>query len=166
MNVTKLKQEILADEARVNKIYLDKYDHPTLGIGHLITKKDAEYGLPIGTKISDERVDFLFNKDIEGVGKDCCKLFEGFEKFPSELQLILGNMMFNLGISRFKKFERFIRSINDQNYSLAAWEMEDSLWYKQLSDRVKRLRDRMFGFANSLPFNYSKSKELTKHDIT
>ena len=47
MDMQKLQKELTFDEGCVYKIYNDHLGYATFGIGHLITEKDPEHGLPI-----------------------------------------------------------------------------------------------------------------------
>ena len=48
-------------------------------------------------------------------------------------------MLFNLGLTRFNKFVKFKRAVHARSYVVAAEEMRDSLYYRQLSHRVEKL---------------------------
>ena len=143
MNYKILKEEIIADEGIKYEIYLDHLGYPTVGIGHLIKKDDPEYGKPIGTKVTSERVGELFIVDAENAIKDCKKLFNNFDTIPEDIQHVLVNMMFNLGLSRFSKFKNFKAAIDVRNWKKASVEGRDSLWYRQVPNRAKRLMDRL-----------------------
>jgi lysozyme len=143
MNYEQLKKEIIADEGIKYEIYLDHLGYPTVGIGHLIKKDDPEYGKPIGTKVTSERVGELFIADAESAIKDCKKLFNNFDTIPEDIQHVLVNMMFNLGLSRFSKFKNFKAAIDVRNWKKASVEGRDSLWYRQVPNRAKRLMDRV-----------------------
>ena len=62
---------------------------------------------------------------------------------PEEAQLIIANMMFNLGYIRFSKFKQMKRAVDAQDWNKAADEMVDSLWYRQVTNRAERLVQRM-----------------------
>lgn len=143
MNYKILKEEIMADEGVKYEIYLDHLGYPTVGIGHLIKKDDPEYGKPIGTKVTSERVTELFIADADSAIKDCKKLFSNFDTIPEDIQHVLVNMMFNLGLSRFSKFKNFKAAIDVRNWKKASIEGRDSLWYRQVPNRAKRLMDRL-----------------------
>lgn len=143
MNYEKLKQELTDDEGYRNKIYLDHLGYPTIGIGHLIKKEDPEYGQPVGTLVSGERITELFISDTDSAIKDCKKLFKDFDSLPENVQHILVNMMFNLGHSRLSKFKKFRAAIDIKDWKTASKEGRDSLWYKQVPNRAKRLMDRL-----------------------
>jgi lysozyme len=143
MNYEILKKEIMDDEGVKYEIYLDHLGYPTVGIGHLIKPDDPEYGKPIGTKVTDKRVTELFISDAECAVKDCKKLFVNFDTIPEDIQHVLVNMMFNLGYTRFSKFKNFKAAIDVRNWKKASIEGRDSLWYRQVPNRAKRLMDRL-----------------------
>lgn len=143
MNKDRLREELAEDEGCKFEIYLDHLGLPTCGIGHLIREQDEEYGQPVGTPVSEERVRRLFNLDIIVTLEDCNRLFPDFAELPEEAQLIIANMCFNLGFPRLYKFKRFIEAINVRDWQAAADEMVDSRWHDQVPNRAKRLVGRM-----------------------
>lgn len=143
MNVDKLREELKVDEGVKYEIYLDHLGLPTFGIGHLILESDPEHGQPVGTPISEDRVNECFASDTNTMLKECNVLFPDFKTLPEEVQLIIANMMFNMGRPRLSKFKNFIKNINLANWQGAADEMIDSRWYKQVTSRADRLVNRM-----------------------
>ena len=143
MNVEQLRDTLKVDEGCVNSIYLDHLNLPTLGIGHLITEWDEEYGKPVGTPVSEERVNELFDKDIQITIDECEQLFGNFQDLPEEVQQILANMMFNLGRPRLSKFRKLCKAVAEKNWKECAIQMEDSKWHKQVTKRADRLISRM-----------------------
>ena len=51
----------------------------------------------------------------------------------------LVNMVYNLGINRFIRFKKMLKTINDGDFDRAADEMLDSLWHKQVGKRAERI---------------------------
>ena len=143
MNIDELREEISRDEGKVNSVYLDHLNLPTVGIGHLITEWDEEHGKPVGTEVSEERVNELFAKDIEVTISECKELFENFDDLPDEVQKICANMMFNMGRPRLSGFKKFRAAIANKDWSECAVQMEDSRWHKQVTNRANRLISRM-----------------------
>jgi GH24 family phage-related lysozyme (muramidase) len=143
MNIDELRQEIQNDEGRVNSVYLDHLNLPTVGIGHLIKESDPEHGLPVGTVVDDERVNELFDQDIKVTLSECEQLYENFNDLPEEVQKILANMMFNLGRPRLSKFRKLCKAVAERNWQECAVQMEDSRWHKQVTNRANRLISRM-----------------------
>jgi len=116
---------------------------PTFGIGHLVTEWDEEYGKPVGTPVSEERVNNCFKVDVEGTISECQKLFNNFDDLPEEVQKICANMMFNMGRPRLSGFKKFIAALENKDWQECAVQMEDSRWHKQVTNRANRLISRM-----------------------
>lgn len=147
MDLNRLREEIAADEGIKHEIYLDHLGLPTFGIGHLVTDSDPEHDSPVGTKVSEERVVEAFDTDVEIVLNDCAKLYEDFEELPEEVQLIIANMMFNMGRPRLSKFKGMKAGVDARDWNKAADEMVDSRWYRQVTNRADRLVQRMRALA-------------------
>ena len=145
--IDQLRQELASDEGCKYEIYLDHLNLPTFGIGHLIRKDDKEYGMPVGTVIEQERVDNVFKLDIAVTLDDCHRLYEDWNDLPEECQLIIANMMFNLGYPRLSKFKDMKAAVDERSWGSAADAMVDSRWYTQVPNRARRLVNRMLLLA-------------------
>ena len=143
MNIDQLREELKVDEGVKYEIYLDHLDLPTFGIGHLVLDSDPEYGQEVGTPVSEDRVNECFAKDVEVVLSECSQLYPRFDVLPEEAQLIIANMMFNMGRPRLSKFKGMKAAIDAGDYHRAAVEMVDSRWYQQVTNRADRLVARM-----------------------
>ena len=148
MNIEQLREEIAVDEGVKYEIYLDHLGLPTFGIGHLVRDDDPESGRPVGTAVSEDRVNECFDKDVEIVIDDCRQLYEDFDDLPGEAQLIIANMMFNMGRPRLSKFKGMKRGVDSRDWDTAADEMVDSAWYRQVTNRANRLVKRMRAIAD------------------
>ena len=148
MNIDKLREEITFDEGVKYEVYLDHLGLPTFGIGHLVTKNDEEYGEDVGYSVSEQRVNEVFEKDMNIVLKDCQILYDDFDDLPEECQHIIANMMFNMGRPRLSKFKGMKRGVDERDWNAAADEMVDSRWYRQVTKRADRLVNRMRAIAN------------------
>ena len=145
MNREQVFEQLKIDEGVKYEIYLDHLGYPTFGVGHLIQKTDPEHGAEPGTPVSEERVWEAFEADLETAIDECYTLYGPgtFNNFPSEVQEILVNMMFNMGRPRLTKFQKFNAALLEGDWSKAADEMVDSLWYRQVGVRATRLWSRM-----------------------
>ena len=143
MDLEKLRVELEEDEGCKYEIYLDHLGYPTFGIGHLVTKDDEEHGEEVGTEVSAERVAEVFEQDIEVTLDECQRLYEDFDDLPDEVQLIIANMMFNMGRPRLSQFKGMKAGVDARDWNQAADEMVDSRWYKQVTNRADRLVTRM-----------------------
>ena len=143
MDIEKLRKQLEIDEGVKYEIYNDHLGLATFGIGHLVIPSDEEYGKPLGTRISEERVRECFDRDVQSVLRDCKLLYKDFDELPEEVQQIVANMMFNMGRPRLSKFKGMKAGVDAGDWQKAADEMVDSGWYRQVTNRAQRLVDRM-----------------------
>lgn len=143
MNINQLREQLTIDEGKVNEIYLDHLGYPTVGIGHLILEADGEHGAAVGTAITEERCVELFEHDVQGVIGDCKKLHDGWDGYPNEVQQVVANMMFNMGLTRLSKFKNHTAALQNGDWKQAAVEGRDSRWYQQVTNRAERLMSRL-----------------------
>ena len=147
MNIEQLRKELEVDEGVKYEIYNDHLGYPTFGIGHLVRDSDPEAGAALGTPVSKDRVIEAFNQDVETVLNDCTILYGDFNELPEEAQLIIANMMFNLGRPRLTKFKGMKAGVDARDWKKASDEMIDSAWYRQVPNRAGRLVTRMKALA-------------------
>jgi len=143
MDLNLLRDELKIDEGVKYEIYLDHLGLPTLGVGHLIRETDPEFGLEVGTKIDEERVNELFDEDINVTIQECKYLYEDFDDLPEEAQRVIANMMFNLGRPRLSRFLKMKKHVDNRDFKSASFEMKNSKWYMQVTQRAQRLCERM-----------------------
>ena len=147
MDIRQLRKELEVDEGVKYEIYKDHLGYPTFGIGHLVIDSDPEHGQEVGTPVSEDRVIEAFDNDVQIVLADCERLYNDFNVLPEEVQLIVANMMFNMGRPRLSKFKGMKAGVDAQDWNKAADEMIDSAWYKQVPNRAGRLVKRMRALA-------------------
>ena len=133
-----------------------RFDESTL-LGHV---KDAEgfrsepyrctagyltigYGRNLDTVgIDHAEGEMLLSNDIADAIEDAQKL-DYFADLDPVRQMVVVDMTFNLGLSRYRGFKRFHAAMALKDYTLAATEMKDSKWYNQVGRRAKKLHAAM-----------------------
>ena len=145
MNRETVYEQLKIDEGVVYEIYLDHLGYKTFGVGHLVRESDPEHAYEVGEPVSVERVIECFNRDLDVAISECEVLYgvDLWTDFPEEVQEILVNMMFNLGRPRLSKFKNMHRALEMGEYEQAAAEGRDSLWFRQVGNRAKRLMTRL-----------------------
>lgn len=139
-----VKEQLIRDEGVVYEIYLDSLGFKTFGIGHLVLRSDPEYDLPVGSPVSAERVWSTFTKNFNTAVECCERLYSpDFYTWPVEVQELLINMMFNLGMSKLSQFVKMKAALLRRDWRLAAREGRDSRWYTQVTNRAERLMTRL-----------------------
>ena len=143
MDIEKLREQLKIDEGCVYSVYLDHLNLPTVGIGHLVTEWDEEYEKPVGTEVSEDRVNELFEKDVQVTIDECKVLFDDFDELPEEGQQIIANLMFNMGRPRLSKFVKFREAVRNRDWVEAGNQLKDSRYYTQVTTRADRLIKRL-----------------------
>ena len=140
MDIEKLRDQLKRDEGCVKAVYLDHLNIPSCAIGHMITEWDEEYGKPVGTPISDHRVNELFDQDVQ-VTIDECKVL--FDDLPEEAKQVIANLMFNMGRPRLSKFVKFREAVRNRDWVESGRQLKDSRYYTQVTARADRLIKRL-----------------------
>mgnify|MGYP000169353765 CR=1 FL=1 len=143
MDIEKLREQLKIDEGCVNSVYLDHLNLPTVGIGHLVTEWDEEYEKPVGTEVSEERVNELFEKDVQVTIDECKVLFDDFDDLPEEAKQVIANLMFNMGRPRLSKFFKFREAVRNRDWVESGRQLKDSRYYTQVTARADRLIERL-----------------------
>jgi lysozyme len=128
-----LGAQLVRDEGKRNKMYLDSKGIETIGIGHNL--RDVP--------ISDKAVNVIFEDDVADAVEDAKKLFHSFDDLTDNRKAVVINMMFNMGLDKFSQFVNTIAHINNAEYEAAAAGMLASKWAQQVGPRAIRLADLM-----------------------
>mgnify|MGYP003664026644 FL=1 len=126
-----LLSSVIVHEGFSRYIYLDSVGVRTVGFGRNLDDRG----------ISREEAEMLLLNDLETSTEEA-KKFEFYENLTSNRRDVIVEMIFNLGLTRFKKFKKTINYINQANHSAAADEMLDSKWADQLGQRAITLSNK------------------------
>jgi len=126
-----LKNMIKKHEGFRDHVYKDTQGFLTGGYGHAFLENS-----PLSQQVSD----MLFEEDFKRAENDCNTLCAKYNLLlNSTRRAIITNMLFNMGISKFLKFKKFIAALQNNDYKTASIEMLDSLWAGQVKGRAKEL---------------------------
>lgn len=131
MDYDKLKSMIERHEGRRKKPYKCTAGKITIGVGHNLD----DLGLP------DRMIDELLELDIGNAISDCASLYPNWHALPDTIQMVLIDMMFNMGLSRMQQFKKMNRAVEDHNWATMIKEMQDSRWFAQVGNRAKELQE-------------------------
>lgn len=96
--------------------------------------------------ITKEEAYYLFDNDVKKFSNDLRRTLTWFSDAPVEIQRILLNMTFNMGITRLMSFNGphgTLRMIQGGEYKRAAENLKKSLWFRQVNNRASRLIERL-----------------------
>lgn len=107
----------------------------TIGYGHNLTAHNE----PIPESITKTKAEEYFLADVDEAEDGCRSVFPDFDDLSAVRQAVLIDMVFNLGIGRFRKFKNLIASVNISDWNQAGFEMFDSDWRTDVGLRCGRL---------------------------
>jgi lysozyme len=137
------------NEGNKPKVYKDSKGNRTIGIGfNLEDAANRKFlkreGIDInelfdGRKLSENETRTLYNHSLTQAFKDAQSYDPNFAKRPEAVKMTLVDMAFNLGLTKLNKFVDMKAGLKNNDYNVAADEMIDSNWYKQVKSRGPRM---------------------------
>ena len=129
MNKQTLAAQLLIDEGLRLKPYRCTAGKLTIGVGRNLDDVGLTESEAMG----------LLDNDIDRVLGQCRVHIPWFNDAPEEVQQVLANMAFNLGIVGLLGFKTTLGLLQVAKYKEAAAAMMDSKWAGQVGVRAERL---------------------------
>ena len=129
------RQQIKRHEGLRLEPYADTAGKLTIGFGHNLSANGISW------RVAEQ----VFREDYLVAEADARLTFDKslWDELNRPRRGVLVNMAFNLGWVRLKHFKRMIRAIELADYALAAKEMLDSKWARQVGNRAAELAEQM-----------------------
>ena len=132
MNIESFKKHLIWAEGYEKKPYKDSVGKWTIGVGRNLDDRG----------LSDDEIDYLLSNDIKLALKEAEKL-PYFGRLDPVRQLVVCDLVFNMGLPTFKKFVKTNLALDRGDYAEAARELTDSKWYVQTGRRARKLVEMM-----------------------
>jgi lysozyme len=126
-------EQLRRDEAVRPHPYTDTKGHLTIGVGRNLDAKG----------LSGEEIDHLLTNDVQELLIELRGRLPWFDSLDDARQGVILNMAFNMGFSGLEGFPRMLQAVAKGEWDVAADEMRDSLWAKEVGDRAVRLEQQM-----------------------
>lgn len=133
MDITYLKQQLARHEGSRLKPYRDSVGKLTIGTGRNLD----DVGI-----FADEE-DLMLTNDINRAVKVLNDHLDWANSLDQPRYFVLVNMTFNLGIGRLLGFHNMLTAVQSGDYQVAADEMMNSVWAKQVGVRALELSNQM-----------------------
>ncbi|ADE14168.1 glycoside hydrolase family 24 [Nitrosococcus halophilus Nc 4] len=127
-----LFQQLKRHEGLRLKPYRDTVGKMTVGYGRNLEDRG----------ISEQEAELMLMNDVLHFQSRLSQ-YSWFLVMNETRQGVIINMAYNLGMGGLLSFKRMIAALGDRNYTLAACEMVDSLWAKQVGNRAAELAEQM-----------------------
>src|SRR2546423_255193 len=131
--ITSLREQLQRDEGLRLRVYLDQYNHATVGYGHNL---DAH-------GISEAIATAMLNEDILRATADVLSRIPTSRGMDEVRRGVLIAMAFNIGIGGLLGFKDLLAAIEQQDWPAAAKAILDSRYARQVGERAHRLADQM-----------------------
>ena len=128
-----LIDNIKKSEGFRSKVYKCTEGYDTIGYGFAI--KDLV--------LSEDICDMILERKLAELKIRVVRQFPFFDNCPEEVQDVLMEMCFQIGVKGVSKFSKTIDHIMRKDYRAASVEMLDSKWATQTPNRAKKLSDQM-----------------------
>ena len=127
--MSNLLERVKEHEGFRSKVYKCTEGFDTIGYGFAI--KDLVLSEEISEKILVEKLDALIKRVKDK--------FSWLENAPQEVEDVLVEMSYQMGVSGVSKFKNALKYMENNNWTRAAEEMLDSKWHRQTPNRAKEL---------------------------
>lgn len=124
-----LKNIILKHEGFSQYPYIDIYGNLSIGIGRNLKSRG----------ITMDEAMTLLDDDIRITEMEVRKLIPNWQELNDVRKIVLIDMCFNLGLTKFSNFKKLLASLEKQDYLEASKEMLNSEWANQVGKRAKEL---------------------------
>ena len=128
-----LRFQIKLHEGLRLKAYKDSLGFWTIGFGHLLGTRRTIQAITLA------QAEMFIQEDL-ATAIEHAKSFPWFERLSENRKFVVIDMMFNLGLVKFRKFKLTVGYIAAGDYDRAAGEMLDSTWSRQVGERAERLQ--------------------------
>ena len=133
MDYVRLIAQLRKHEGVEHKPYTDTVGKLTIGVGRNLDDRG----------LSDHEIDFLLQNDIQLVEEELDQWWPHWRSLNQTRQLVVADMMFNMGRPRLSQFKMFLAALQSSDYAAASTEMLDSKWARQVKGRATTLADMM-----------------------
>lgn len=89
--------------------------------------------------ISEDEARYLLKNDVARAENELVKAFSWVSGISKRRYYVLVEMVFNLGIARFKQFKNMLSACEKGEWDKAAENALDSAWHKQVGKRAETL---------------------------
>lgn len=126
--LVKISKHILKMEGKKTHPYKCSAGQITIGIGRNLTDNG----------LSEDEIEYLFEHDMMRVEAEAISEFgdKRWESFSLKVKLVILDMLFNMGLSRFKTFKKMIKALKQFNWREASEELRNSRYFRQNTSRA------------------------------
>jgi lysozyme len=126
--IDELKEMLIKNEGMKLHPYQCTANKTTIGVGRNLTDNG----------ITSAEAEQMLANDMDNVFADLDRNIPFWQSLPYNVRLVLCDMCFNLGIKRLCRFTKMLEAMEERDFELAAEELLDSNYAKQVKKRADR----------------------------
>ena len=126
--IDELKEMLIKNEGMKLHPYQCTANKTTIGVGRNLTDNG----------ITSAEAEQMLANDMDNVFSDLDRNIPFWQSLPYNIRLVLCDMCFNLGIKRLCRFTKMLEAMEERDFELAAEELLDSTYAKQVKKRADR----------------------------
>lgn len=131
--MSELEQQLIRHEGLRDKPYEDSVGVLTIGVGHNMETHP----------VAQDIIMRWLREDIEEAKNGLFQSFPFVATVERVRQEVFINMSFNLGITRLRGFKKMWAAVERGDWEIAAKEMIDSKWARQVGKRATELAEQL-----------------------
>ena len=126
----------LLNAVKLSEGFRERVYKDTLGIDTI------GYGFAIKDLVLDEDLaEIILRRKLDKLIDHADKKFKFLKDMPTEVQDVIYEMCYQLGITGVSKFKKTLAYLENYEFKMASVEMLDSRWATQTPNRAKKLSD-------------------------
>lgn len=127
-------------------VYTDTAGKKTIGYGFNLQAAGARdlcarFGLDFDalfngkSRLAPDQAEAIFEYQFNQVLIQASLLFPNFSTMPANVQAVIADLIFNMGLPTFLEFHQTIAALKAGFWATAASDLKDSLWYSEVGTR-------------------------------
>ena len=127
----KLIEQIKEHEGFRSRVYTCTENHLTIGYGFKVSSLE----------LTEDICELILKEKLIKLYSRVDKQIPFFKQLPVEIQDVILNMCYQMGVGGVCKFKKMLAAMNEKDWTKAADEMIDSKWYRQTKNRALQLSE-------------------------
>lgn len=149
IDLDELANYLIFNEGLRMRRYYDSRGLPTVGVGFNLSRPGAREAIEaVGAdfdrlmsgkdSLSQNQVAALLASDARAAIETARSLFPDFDTYDRTRQLVLADLVFNLGEAKLANFKRFLSAVKANDWDQAAVALRKSKWFAEVGKRAVR----------------------------
>lgn len=132
----RLRAQLSVHEGRRRFVYDDVTGRPIAEGSFVRGLPTAGVGRNLATKgLSDDEIEYLLDNDINDAIAEA-QTFRWFQSLDPVRRAVVVELCFNMGLTRLRGFQEFLAATSEHRWDVAAAELADSKWQKQVDPKL------------------------------